>query len=833
MLDLYENFYKLTADPFRLSPDHRFVLDHRSYAKSKSYLEYALHRGEGFIVITGGAGTGKTTLISEILEKLDKTHIQVATLNSTQLESRDMLHMVAASFDLPLKDKEMDKADLLLLLEEFLKQQGKKGRRAVLIVDEAQGLSPSALEELRLLANLQFKSRLLLQVFLVGQEPLRELIGAPEMDHLRQRIVAASHIEPLTLSETVDYVEYRLSRVGWQDDPTIDAEALMLIHRYSGGVPRRINLICSRLFLYGAMEEKHELAGADTQSVIEDLQQEHLMAPVAEQLVNGTTGMPSRVGVLAEEREKASVYSLPREKKTVESADLKKDMSSAQPINDPVERLEKCDVEDEKDFPESPPYSDKDVWDEIEELKQELKDSSAEFESSESPEDDSNQAGEDLVEDEPQGKKTEPGISEEWADKDNPSAEAMPVDSIIPHQSPYYTPQAMAEKAGDSGKRKVAAIALITLVIGIVLAIVLGTDDSADDNMSDIVSKKIIAEPQGTVQRETPGTETPVGSVQSVDTESERPVAKAAPEQISTDLSSMEDPLPDSSATEGSGTPHIVQSGEEKLPLEPSVETQFPEPSKTGSTSTHVPPVAVTQVAETAIDKGEKEEKPLSIEEQKAQLRVEAVNRLNQRLTERPPGAEETSNVVPVPPSEAQAPVAKEPQAPARVPVVEPVKKIQPSRPKVSVQKASPVPVVTASAPSSKVEPTSKVDRIKSALMAGGWTSRGKPATLLPSEITLCQQVGAHVACRSVPQNINTSYGLAIYEVEATIKSFSATGEFRLSYRTLVRLLEDDSSSDSDGWQITDHSMTCQLTQLSKILCQDDAKGTKREYLRL
>ena len=312
MLDLYKTFYKLSADPFRLSPDHRFVLDHRSYAKSKSYLEYALHRGEGFIIITGGAGTGKTTLINEILAKLDKTRIQVATLTSTQLESRDLLHMVAASFGLPLK--EMDKAALLLGLEEFLKQQGQQGRHAVLIVDEAQGLSHGALEELRLLANLQFNNRLLLQVFLVGQESLQELIGIPGMEHLRQRVVAASHLEPLKPDETVDYVEHRLSRVGWKGDPKIDAEALMLVHHFSDGIPRRINLICSRLFLYGAMEKKHALVGADAKNVIEDLQREHLVAPVAER-GNGTTGAPSRVGVLAEVGVKASIHSLPRKKK--------------------------------------------------------------------------------------------------------------------------------------------------------------------------------------------------------------------------------------------------------------------------------------------------------------------------------------------------------------------------------------------------------------------------------------------------------------------------------------------------------------------------------------
>jgi len=160
MLDVYRTYYKLTGEPFRLSPDHRFSLAHRSYANAKAYLDYALFQGEGFIAITGGPGTGKTTLIGDILAGFEKTDMQVATLTSTQLESRDLLHMVAHSFDLHPDDR--SKANLLLELEQFLNQQSYRGHRTILIVDEAQSLSPSALEELRLLANIQRKDQLLL-----------------------------------------------------------------------------------------------------------------------------------------------------------------------------------------------------------------------------------------------------------------------------------------------------------------------------------------------------------------------------------------------------------------------------------------------------------------------------------------------------------------------------------------------------------------------------------------------------------------------------------------------------------------------------------------------
>ena len=165
MLNIHESVYKLNADPFRLSPDHRFAYSHRSYARSKAYLDYALLQGEGFVMVTGAPGTGKTTLIKEILANIDIASVQVATLSSTQLRARDLLQMVATAFG--LRFAEADKATLLTALEQFLRQQCQSRRRAVLIVDEAQGLSVSALEELRLLANLQHDNQMLLQVCLL------------------------------------------------------------------------------------------------------------------------------------------------------------------------------------------------------------------------------------------------------------------------------------------------------------------------------------------------------------------------------------------------------------------------------------------------------------------------------------------------------------------------------------------------------------------------------------------------------------------------------------------------------------------------------------------
>ena len=277
MLDVYKTRYKLKGEPFRLSPDHHFPFAHPSYANAEAYLKYAISQGEGFIAITGGPGSGKTTLVNALLAGLDETRIQVAMLRNAQLDPGNLVRMVLDAFDLPFEDA--NTASPVSELEQFLKQQSQKGHRAVLIVDEAQGLSSAALEELRLLSNLQHDNRLLLQVVLVGQEQLLDRVHATGMKHLQQRLIAASHLEPLDLDETVSYVEQRLCHVGWQGDPAISEDALRLIHKFSEGVPRRINLICHRLFLYGGLQQKHGLVGEDARHVIDELYKERVLAP--------------------------------------------------------------------------------------------------------------------------------------------------------------------------------------------------------------------------------------------------------------------------------------------------------------------------------------------------------------------------------------------------------------------------------------------------------------------------------------------------------------------------------------------------------------------------
>lgn len=276
MLELYKSCYKLEGEPFRLHPDHRFSFAHRSYANAKAYLQYALSQGGGFIAITGQPGTGKTTLIRDLLAGLDHSRTLIATLTNAQLDLEHLILLVISSFGLAVKGDNI--ALSLMELEKYLVRRNRKGERAILIVDEAQGLSAASLEELRLLSNLQYEDQLLLQVFLVGQNGLLEMIRAPGMEHLHQRLIAASKLDPLDLDETVSYLEYRLCQVGWQGDPAISEEAIRIIHRYSGGIPRRINLISHRLFLYGGIHQKHAFAGEDALQVIEELRKEQLLA---------------------------------------------------------------------------------------------------------------------------------------------------------------------------------------------------------------------------------------------------------------------------------------------------------------------------------------------------------------------------------------------------------------------------------------------------------------------------------------------------------------------------------------------------------------------------
>lgn len=275
---MYEAYYGLRARPFQLTPDPRFFFSSRGHRKAMGYLVYGAHQGEGFIVITGEIGAGKTMLARMLVQKLESQNLVIAQVVSTQLEADDMLRMVTGAFGLP---HENSKAMLLMKLEQFLLGCHKQGKRALLLVDEAQNLPVSSVEELRMLSNFQYREKSLLQSFLLGQPEFRRTLQSPALEQLRQRVIASYHLGPIDGAETEAYIVHRLQTVGWSGDPSFSADTFAPIHQHTGGIPRKINVLCDRMMLMGRLDEKHVFSGEDVATVISELQEE--FAPAGQQ----------------------------------------------------------------------------------------------------------------------------------------------------------------------------------------------------------------------------------------------------------------------------------------------------------------------------------------------------------------------------------------------------------------------------------------------------------------------------------------------------------------------------------------------------------------------
>ena len=269
---MYESFYGLTNKPFQLNPDPSFYFGSKQHRRAKAYLDYGVSRNEGFIVITGEIGAGKTTLLRALIDGLHGSNVVVGHLVTTQLGAEDTLRMVGASFGFKVKD--VPKSELLITLEAFLISQTSKGKRCLLIVDEAQNLTPRAVEELRMLSNFQFGNQALMQSFLVGQPEFREILQRPEMEQFRQRVAATCHIGPLDLDETQHYIEHRLKCAGSTGKPSFEPAVFEAIFKASGGIPRRINSIADRLLLAGFLAGKTHLELADVAEVVKEFEQE-------------------------------------------------------------------------------------------------------------------------------------------------------------------------------------------------------------------------------------------------------------------------------------------------------------------------------------------------------------------------------------------------------------------------------------------------------------------------------------------------------------------------------------------------------------------------------
>ena len=250
---MYESYYGFSERPFQLSPDPRFFFATKHHQRALSYLQYGLAQGEGFIVITGPIGTGKTTLARNLLANIADENIVAAQLVTTKLTPDELLELVAAEFNITVSGN--SKAGTLQSIEKFLINLHKQGKRALLLVDEAQNLPPETVEELRMLSNFQLDNKPLIQSFLLGQEELKTIISAPDMEQFRQRIIASAHLKPLNAEEVKNYIKYRLAQANCTKEALFSEEAFQLIFEKTLGVPRKINIFVDRLLLFGFLEE--------------------------------------------------------------------------------------------------------------------------------------------------------------------------------------------------------------------------------------------------------------------------------------------------------------------------------------------------------------------------------------------------------------------------------------------------------------------------------------------------------------------------------------------------------------------------------------------------
>ena len=294
---MYEAFYGLTAKPFQLNPDPSFYFASKQHRRAKAYLEYGVSRNEGFIVITGEIGAGKTMVLRSLIEGLSGSNVITGHLVTTQLGAEDTLRMVGAAFGFRVKD--VPKSELLITLEAFLISQTSKGKRCLLIVDEAQNLTPRAVEELRMLSNFQFGNQALLQSFLVGQPEFREILQQPEMEQFRQRVAATCHIGPLDADETRGYIEHRLKCAGATTKPTFQHAAFEAIYNASGGIPRRINALCDRLLLAGFLSGRSLLTTDDVAEVVREFDQENQVPVRPGRVARLASGEPVMPGGMA------------------------------------------------------------------------------------------------------------------------------------------------------------------------------------------------------------------------------------------------------------------------------------------------------------------------------------------------------------------------------------------------------------------------------------------------------------------------------------------------------------------------------------------------------
>lgn len=303
---MFDDFYGLTGKPFQLTPDPEFYFRSVTHRKALSYLGYGLAQGEGFIVITGEVGAGKSTLVAHMMANIDPAQVTVAQVVTSKLDGEEIVHVVAQAFGLDIEGH--DKASALGAIEALLHDEARAGRRCLLVVDEAQNLAVSALEELRMLSNFQLGNHPLLQTLLLGQPEFRTTLQShPDLEQLRQRVIAAHHLEPMQKGEIEPYIVHRLEKVGWQGNPSFDQRVFAELFEASGGVPRRVNQIANRLLLLGAVEQRGRIDAAMLQAVLDEMAGEQAFPVAAPQPLGQPTPVPEAAQTTVADTQPAAV----------------------------------------------------------------------------------------------------------------------------------------------------------------------------------------------------------------------------------------------------------------------------------------------------------------------------------------------------------------------------------------------------------------------------------------------------------------------------------------------------------------------------------------------
>ena len=310
---MFDQFYGLSGKPFQLTPDPEFYFRSLTHRKALSYLGYGLNQGEGFIVITGEVGAGKSTLVAHLVDTIDQDQVTLAQVVTSKLDDEEIVHVVAQAFGLDIEGH--DKASALGQIESLLHAEARAGRRCLLIVDEAQNLALPALEELRMLSNFQLGNHPLLQTLLLGQPEFRQTIQTDAgLEQLRQRVIAAHHLEPMQANEIEPYITLRMKKVGWTGNPVFEPQVFADLYEASGGVPRRVNQIANRLLLLGAVEERDTIDAEMLHAVLDELAEERSFpeesTDLAEPIAPTPAPAPAPVAPQAAQQPAADVLAL-------------------------------------------------------------------------------------------------------------------------------------------------------------------------------------------------------------------------------------------------------------------------------------------------------------------------------------------------------------------------------------------------------------------------------------------------------------------------------------------------------------------------------------------